>query len=104
MMFMSFRTTYLADGQPATAASMTDASGVEHPLSYASAMRMLEESQPPIETPIEELEQDVLGLLFILFQHKRQHPIILDGKENGVVRDRRQANGGILPLHQRAHA
>ena len=28
--------------------------------------------------------QDVLGLLFILFRHKRQHPVILDGKEIGV--------------------
>ena len=26
----------------------------------------------------------MLGLLFILFQHKRQHPVILDGKEIGV--------------------
>eukprot|EP00966_Prymnesium_polylepis_P280971 6491709-Prymnesium_polylepis.1 len=47
-------------------------------------MQMLEESRPPIETPVEQLEQDVFGLLFILFQHKRQHPVILDGKEIGV--------------------
>ena len=45
---------------------------------------MLEESRPPIETPVEQLEQDVVGLLFILFQHKRKHPVILDGKEIGV--------------------
>ena len=49
---------YLADGQPATAASITDESGVEHSLSYASAMRMLEESRPPIETPVEQLERE----------------------------------------------
>ena len=47
-------------------------------------MQMLEESRPPIETPVEQLEQDVVGLLSILFQHKRQHPVILDGKEVGV--------------------
>jgi hypothetical protein len=84
MMFMSLRTTYLADGQPATAAFITDESGAEHSLSYASAMRMIEESRPPIETPVEQLEEDVFGLLFILFQHTRQHPVILDGKEIGV--------------------
>ena len=83
-MFMSLRTTYLADGQPATAAFITDDSGVQLSLSYASAMQMLEELRPPIETPVEQLEQDVVGLLFILFQHKRQHPVILDGKEIGV--------------------
>ena len=83
-MFMSLRTTYLADGQPTTAAFITDDGGVEHSLSYASAMQMLEESRPPIETPVEQLEQDVVGLLFLLFQHKRQHPVILDGKEIGV--------------------
>ena len=83
-MFMSLRTTYLTDGQPATTAFMTDANGVEYSLSHASAMQMLEESQPAIETPVKELEQDVFGLLFILFQHKRQHPVILDGKEIGV--------------------
>ena len=82
-MFMSLRTT-LADGQPATAAFITDESGAEHSLSYVSAMRMIEESRSPIETPVEQLEEDVFGLLFILFQHKRQHPVILDGKEIGV--------------------
>ena len=86
-MFMSFRTTLLADGQPDTTAVVTDANGTEYSLSYASTMRMLEESRPPIETPVEELEQDVLGLLFILFQHKRQHPGILDGKDIGVEID-----------------
>ena len=84
---MSLHTIYLADGQPATAAFITDDSGVQHSLSYASAMQMLEESRPPIETPVEQLEQDVVGLLFILFQKKRQHPAILDGKEIGVEID-----------------
>lgn len=84
MMFMSLRTTYLANGQPTTEAFITDDGRVEHALSYASAMQMLEESRPPIETPVEQLEQDVVGLLFLLFQHKRQHPVILDGKEIGV--------------------
>jgi hypothetical protein len=81
---MILRTSYLADGQPATTAFIMDESGAAHSLSYASAMRMLEESQPQIETPVEQLEEDVFGLLFILFQYKRQHPVILDGKDVGV--------------------
>ena len=54
-MFMSLRTIHLADGQPATTAFIVDTNGDQHALSYASAMQLIKDSQPPIETPVEQL-------------------------------------------------
>lgn len=79
----SIRTTYHA-GQPETTVQVVHADGNKETISYAVFQEYMETSRPAIETPIEQLETDVMGLLFLLFQHKRAHPVVLDGQAIGT--------------------
>ena len=79
----SIRTTY-ADGQPEAIAHIMHDDGREERIPYAAVLAYMENSRPPIETPVEQLEKDVVGLLFLLFQHKRAHSVVLDGKDIGT--------------------
>jgi|EP00966_Prymnesium_polylepis_P325889 hypothetical protein len=79
----SLRATYI-DGHPETTAHIVDADGNESAVPYAALMEIMERSRPAIETPIEQLETDVIGLLLLLFQHNRAHPVVLDGKDIGT--------------------
>ena len=79
----SIHITY-ANGQPETFASIVHADGSEERIPYAAFAAYMERSRPAIETPVEQLENDVMGLLFLLFQHKRAHPVVLDGNDIGT--------------------
>lgn len=79
----SIRATY-ADGQPEAIAHIVHDDGREESIPYAAVLAYMEHSRPPIETPVEQLEKDVMGLLFLLFQHKRTHPVVLDGENIGT--------------------
>eukprot|EP00854_Cymbomonas_tetramitiformis_P012657 gene12657-14963_t len=68
----SIRTTY-KDGQSESTVQVVHTDGNEETVSYAVFQEHMERSRPAIETPIEQLETDVVGLLFMLFQHKRTH-------------------------------
>ena len=79
----SIHITY-ANGQPETFASIVHADGSEERIPYAAFAAYMERSRPAIETPVEQLENAVMGLLFLLFQHKRARPVVLDGNDIGT--------------------
>ena len=79
----SIRVTY-TDGQPESTALIVNADGSEESMPYSAFMAYMERSRPTIDTPVKQLENDVIGLLFLLFQHKRAHPVVLDGKDIGT--------------------
>lgn len=79
----SIRTTY-TEGEPESVVEIFDADGTKKIIPYSTFISWMEQSRPPIETPVEQIERDVVGLLFLLFQHKRAHPVVLDGKAIGT--------------------
>lgn len=82
-MLSSVRTTFV-DGEPSELAQMVCTDGREFEVSYQLAMACLAQSRPPIAVSVPRLEQDVFGFLFLLFQYKREHPVVLDDKAIGV--------------------
>jgi hypothetical protein len=80
---LSLRTS-LVNGEPKTVAHLIGADGRECEIPYEAAMAFVEQSRPPVAVSVPRLEQDVLGFLFLLFQHERQHPVVLDGRAIGV--------------------
>lgn len=81
---LAISTTFLADGIPDSTARLRVGGDVIE-MSYDDAMRMLEAARPNPDTPAAELETKIVGLLFLLFQHKRRHSVTLDGVEIGTV-------------------
>jgi hypothetical protein len=79
----SIQTTY-TDGQPESTVEVFNVDGTKTTIPYSTFIAYMEQSRPPIETPVEQLEKDVVGLLFLLFQYKRAHPVVLDGKVIGT--------------------
>ena len=77
-------TTYFAaDNCPLAQIMSADGTLVEMP--YEEAMKVLEAYRPKPTVSIDALESDVIGMLFLLFQHKRIHSVVLDGKEIGTT-------------------
>ncbi|KAK3282033.1 hypothetical protein CYMTET_10209 [Cymbomonas tetramitiformis] len=79
----SIRTTY-KDGQSESTVQVVHTDGNEETVSYAVFQEHMERSRPAIETPIEQLETDVVGLLFMLFQHKRTHSVPSINMEDAI--------------------
>ena len=63
---------------------MSGGDGTAIEMSFEDAMGMLEAARRAPNTPVEDLQVKIVGLLFILFQHKHEHPVTLDGVEIGI--------------------
>jgi hypothetical protein len=72
-------TTYLAEDNCPVAQVMS-ADGTLTEMPFEEAMKLLEAHRPQPTASILALEKDVIGMLFLLFQHKRAHPVILDAR------------------------
>ena len=77
-------TTYFAENNCPVAQVMS-ADGTLTEMPFEEAMKVLEAHRPKPAASILALEKDVIGMLFLLFQHKRAHPVILDGNEIGTT-------------------
>ena len=104
---MMLSTTYVA-GKPALVWQAVGEDGQTVEMSHEAAMAFLAQSRPPVQTSVPRLQQDVLGFLFLLFQHKRQHPVVLDGTPIGVQIGAAPTddyfhyiNGHTLTVHER---
>ena len=77
-------TTYFAtDNCPVAQVMSADGTLTEMP--FEEAMKVLEAHRSKPTASILALEKDVIGMLFLLFQHKRVHPVALDGEEIGTT-------------------
>ena len=85
-------TTTFAAEDSRTVAQIVMRDGTITELPYDEALKLLEAHRPPPETSDDVLERDVIGMLGLLFQHRRTHSVILDnthvGVEVGYVHDR----------------
>ena len=102
MEITAISTTYFAaDNCPV--AQLMSADGTLTEMPYEEAMKVLEAHRPKPTESIEALERDVVGMLFLLFQHKRVHPVDLDGEEIGTTIGYKH-NGDYFHLHKWSHA